>query len=310
VTINGQATTLLEDGAFSRELILQEGDNTIRIEATDDVGNVTVRERLVHLKTKSPALNLSIEDGAVFQQSTVQLTGRTDPGSTVLVNNQVVAVSPLGEFQTTLSLVNGANILNVESRDVAGNTSTLSRRITFESPVAQNELTRFLNSFPSLSSLSVPLLILVPSLLLLGYFFTRPVSLLLAADSDQFTPGLPEEGKVVTLVLDLSRSSRTTIEVLNQFNRPVATVTHRRQRDAGQHTFFWDGYDDLGHVLPPGEYTLQAMASTPSGAVSSAIPITIHEDPLVHSRYGQKKRVSTIESQPEVVRRSARGSRR
>lgn len=310
VVVNNQAVTVQEDGTFNREVILQEGDNTIRVEATDDVGNVTAAEKLVHLKTQAPALSLSVNDGATFQQSTIQVTGRTDAGSTVLVNNQLVTVSPLGEFQTTLNLGNGSNTVSVESRDLAGNITSLTRRVTFESPVAQNETTRFLNSLPSLSSLGVPLAIILPSLLLLGYLFTRPVSMRLAADTDDFIPGLPEEGQVITLTLDLSRSARTTVEVLNQFNRPVATISHRRQRDAGQHSFYWDGYDDLGNVVPAGEYSLRAEASTPAGTVSSAVPLTLRQDSLVQAQYGQAIDTSFIAPQTQPLRRNTRRTRR
>jgi bacillopeptidase F len=54
VTVNNQPATLAEDGTFNREIILQEGDNPIRVAATDDVGNITTQERLVHLNTIPP----------------------------------------------------------------------------------------------------------------------------------------------------------------------------------------------------------------------------------------------------------------
>ncbi len=310
VTVNNQPAALQDDGTFKRELILQEGDNTVRVEATDDVGNKTVTEQLIHLKTTPPKLELNIQDNAVFQQSKVQLTGRTDPGSIVRVNNRLVSVSPLGEFQTPIGLMNGNNTLNVEVRDVAGNVASLRRRVTFKSPVAQNEVSRFFSRLPALSSLATPLLILIPVLLLIGYLFTRPMSLLLTSDLESFTPGLPDEGQVVTLTLNLSKSARTTVQVVNQYNRPVTTITHRRQRSAGLHTITWDGYDDWGRIVPPGEYTLQATASTPSGTVSSAVPLIIQEDPLVHTQYGQKYYTPYIEQAGSYAQRSATRGRR
>ena len=310
VTINNQPAVLQDDGTFSREVILQEGDNTLRISATDDVGNITTQERIIHLKTTPPDIILNVEDGIVLNQSTMQLTGRTEPGATVLVNNQVIPVSTLGEFQTTLNLVNGLNTIPIEARDIAGNSSILTRRVTFNSPVFQNELTRLFGNLPSLSSLGTPILIIVPSLLLLGYLFTRPVSLLLSTDADSFTPGLPEEDKMITLDLDLSRSARTTVEVLNKHQQVVATITHRRQRGAGQHTFYWDGYDDFGNVVPAGEYIIQAIASTPGASVRSATSVTIYEDPLVHGQYSKQYQEQTLKTRQEVVRRSSRRSRR
>lgn len=308
VMVNNQPATLLEDGTFSREVILQEGDNTLRFSVTDDVGNVTNQERIVHLKTTLPEVTLNLNDGMVLNQSTVQLTGRTEPGSTVLVNNAVVPVSTLGEFQTTINLVNGNNEIIVEARDIAGNSSTMSRRVSFQSPTAENELTRLFSNLPALSSLGTPLLIIVPSLILLGYLFTRPVSLMLSAANDTFTPGLPEEARTLMFHLDLSRSARTTVEVTNQHNQVVATLSNKRQRGAGQHTFYWDGYDDFGNVVPAGDYVVQAVASTPGANVRSAASISIYEDPLAHGQYSRQYEPKPVQQQP-TVRRSRRGRR-
>jgi flagellar hook assembly protein FlgD len=310
ITVNNQAATLRDDGSFNREVILQEGDNTLRIAVTDDVGNITTQERIVHLKTTPPEISLNMEDGTVLNQSTVQLTGRTEPGSTVLINDQVVPVSTLGEFQTAINLVNGSNTIQVAARDIAGNTSTLQRRVVFRSPTPQNELTRLFSNLPPLSSLGTPMLIIIPSLLLLGYLFTRPVSLLLSAESDSFTPGLPEENRAIAFTLDLSRSARTTIEVLNKHQQVVATITHRRQRGPGTHTFYWDGYDDFDNVAPAGEYLVQALASTPGASVRSATSITIYEDPLAHGQYSRQYESQPVEQDRVAVRRGGRRNRR
>ncbi len=303
VLVNKQPATVQEDGTFAREIILREGDNAVRVEATDDVGNATVTEQRVHLKTAPPQLDLNIADGAVFQQSQLQLSGRTDPGSIVRVNNKQVSVSPLGEFQTRLSLANGRNVINIETRDVAGNITTMSRRVTFKSPVAQNEMNRFFDRLPALSSLATPILVMLPLLLLLGYMFTRPVSLLLTADAETFTPGMPEEAQTVALRLNLSKSARTSVRVLNKFGQPVATISPRRQRGSGIHSFNWDGYDDWGRALSPGEYTLVAEASAPSGRVQSAITLTLRQDPLVAARYGRQRKQPLVAAETVSTRR-------
>ena len=311
VLINNQPAVILEDGTFSREIILQEGDNTLRVMASDDVGNSITEERIVHLKTAPPEITLNLENGTVLNQSTVELTGRTESGATVLVNNIVVPISTLGEFQTTINLINGSNEIRVEARDIAGNTSFLNRRVLFESPTAQNELTRLFNNLPSLSSVGTPLLIILPSLILVGYLLTRPVSLTLSADSESFTPGMPDEQRTMAFHLELSKSARTTVEILNKHNQVVATLTHRRQRGAGQHILYWDGYDDRGHAVPAGDYLVQAVASTPGANVRSATLITIYEDPLVHGQYSQQYAPQTerAETYRPIVRRTARRGR-
>ncbi len=289
VLVNEQPAIVQEDGTFSREVILREGDNTIRVEVTDDVGNTAVAEQTVHLKTSPPQLEVNIADGAVFQQAGVRLSGRTEPGAIVRVNNRLLSVSPLGEFQTNLSLLNGRNTIKIEVRDVAGNITQMSRRVEFKSPVAQNEVNRFFERLPALSSLATPVLVAIPLLLLLGFAFTRPISLLLTTDAETFTPGIPEEQQVVTLRLNLSKSARTSVRVLNSFGNPVATISPRRQRGAGIHTFTWDGYDDWGRALAPGEYTLVAEASAPTGQVRSAVTLTLRQDPLVAAQYSHRR---------------------
>jgi len=53
VTVNGQEVTVNEDGTFSAEVTLIEGDNTITIVAVDAVGNETKVEKTVKLDTKA-----------------------------------------------------------------------------------------------------------------------------------------------------------------------------------------------------------------------------------------------------------------
>ncbi|MFQ5611206.1 MAG: FlgD immunoglobulin-like domain containing protein [Anaerolineae bacterium] len=307
LAIDDQPVNVGPDGAFEHDLILQEGDNIIKIEATDDVGNVTTQERIVHVKTTPPSLSLNVDEGTVFRQSNIQLTGHTDPATTVLINNQPVAVSALGEFQTTLSLLAGENTVTVEARDRAGNTATLSRRLRFKAAPPESDLARVLRGFPQLPPLTIPILISLPLLILLGYYLTRPVSLVLASDQNSFTPGLPEEGKVLILSISLSKASRATIEVLDEYNRPLATILHRRQRGTGEHRFYWNGYDDHGRVLRPGSYVVQAKASTPAGDVTSAVPITIEQDPVVHGRYSHRD--SLFDRPGNVARRGSRDRR-
>jgi flagellar hook assembly protein FlgD len=122
---------------------------------------------------------------------------------------------------------------------------------------------------------------------------------------------VPEEGKTLGLTLELSKSARTTIEVVDQYNQVLATITHRRQRGSGVHSFYWDGYDDFGNVIPSGSYLIQAIASTAGASVRSVVPITIYEDPLAHNQYRRQTTPALTQEQPqEVSRRTSRRSRR
>jgi flagellar hook assembly protein FlgD len=289
LTINDQPVALNPEGDFQYEWLLEEGDNLIRIVATDDVGNVTTHERLVHLKTKPPLLVLNMEEGATFGDSLLQLTGRSDAGTTVTVNGQVVPVSALGDFQATLNLFQGDNLIQAVARDQAGNVSTLNRHVRYAVSPPARGVERLARNLPYMPSLAVPLLIALPIILVLAFYHLRPVSLVLSVDRRAFTPGVPGEGKALILSLNLSKPARTTLEVLDQYGHPLATIMHNRRRSAGEHLFFWDGYDDYGRPVSPGEYVIQAVAGTPAANVTSAVQVTIQEDALVHGRVAGRR---------------------
>lgn len=285
IKVNGQNAVVGENGAFSREVILQEGENVLRIAATDDVGNETSQEFLVRRKTAAPALTVNVENGQVFQQPDVQIIGQTESGVLLKVGGQVVPVSSLGEFQTSVNLATGDNLLDVLAQDQAGNTTRLQRRISYNVTAPESELARVARNLPGLSTYFVPVLISLPLLLILAYWLTRPVSLVVSAESSSFQPGLPEEGRFLRLSIDLSKAARTTVEIKDRRGNTVATLLHRRHRNSGNHTLHWDGYDDFGRVVPPGEYTVQASASTTGGAVKGNLNIAVLEDRTVHRRY-------------------------
>ncbi len=283
--VNSQEATVNETGQFEREIILQEGDNIIRLEAIDDVGNVASQEIIVHRKTTPPTLELNVADNEIFQQSDIQLVGRTNPGATILVGGQAVAVSPLGEFQTTVKLLTGENLLEVTAQDQAGNVTQRQYRLNYELTAPESELARVARNLPNLSNYFVPVLLALPLLLITAYILTRPVALVVSAESSTFRPGLPEEGRFLRLSIDLSKPARTTVFVKDRRGNIIATLLHRRHRNSGQHPLYWDGYDDFGRVVLPGDYTIEATASTTGGTVTGSLTVSILEDSAVHRQY-------------------------
>jgi hypothetical protein len=196
-----------------------------------------------------------------------------------------VAVSSLGEFQTTVNLLTGDNLLDIVTQDQAGNTTKLQRRLRFEITPPESELARVTRNLPTLSTYFVPVLISLPLLLILAYVLTRPVALVLSAESGMFRPGLPEEGRFLRIGIDLSKPAKTTVEVKDSRGNTIATLLHRRHRGAGQQNLYWNGYDDFGRVTKPGDYTIQATAGTTGGSVTGTINVSILEDKAVHRQY-------------------------
>jgi hypothetical protein len=233
----------------------------------------------------------------------------------LLVDEQAVTVSSLGEFQTTVNLLNGENVIEVVAQDQAGNTTQLQRRMNFEVAPPESELARVARNLPTLSTYFVPVLISLPLLLILAYFLTRPVALVVSAESSNFRPGLPEEGRFLRLSIDLSKAARTTVEIKDKRGNTVATLLHRRHRGGGQHALHWDGYDDFGRVVQPGDYTIRATASTTGGKVTGTLNVSILEDRTVHRQYlrstpYQDDSQMVINRQGEFVRKAATSTRR
>ncbi|MBN1147995.1 MAG: hypothetical protein JXA78_12125 [Anaerolineales bacterium] len=287
VSVNDQPVTVNEDGEFTYELLLEEGENQVRIQASDDVGNLTQIERLVHLKTQPPDVRLNFAEGVEVSDSLFQVSGRTEPGVTVLVNGRIIPVSALGDFQASTFLSEGDNLVEIVARDQAGNVTTLSRRVRLGPAQASSGVARMWRNLAALPSLFIPALLAASLLLALFLLRQNQVSLMLSVEQSTFTPGFPGENRVLELLLELNKPARVTLEVIDQSGVVRATLLNNRRRSARQHLFYWDGYDDYGNPMRPGDYTVQATAGLPPVRVSSAVQLAIMEDPSLHRRAGQ-----------------------
>lgn len=75
VKINGTTVTVGAGGAFSKEITLQEGENTIAIVAEDSIGKTTTVTRHVTVDTKAPIISdVEAEATTVDANSTIHLT--------------------------------------------------------------------------------------------------------------------------------------------------------------------------------------------------------------------------------------------
>lgn len=75
VTINGEPADIGEGGAFSEEITLNEGENTITIIAKDSLGKTTTVTRHVTVDTKAPIISdVEAEATTVDANSTIHLT--------------------------------------------------------------------------------------------------------------------------------------------------------------------------------------------------------------------------------------------
>ncbi len=74
---------------------------------------------------------LSPQDGAVVNTAQVQVSGTASPGDVVSINDDVVLVGADGQFQTTITLTEGPNLIEVIASDDAGNEKTMELTVTY-----------------------------------------------------------------------------------------------------------------------------------------------------------------------------------
>lgn len=74
-----------------------------------------------------------------------------------------------------------------------------------------------------------------------------------------------------TLSFDLTSTASVNITVEDGRGRPLRILESNRSRSAGTHTTVWDGRDQQGVMLPPGQYMLSIQAISEDGQVARAV---------------------------------------
>ena len=130
VTIDGTATPVSPDGTFSRTLTLANGLHRIEVVARDPLGQTTSAIVSIAVDTIAPSLVLaSPADGAITDQTTLEVAGTTEAGATLVINGLLVDVSADGAFAFDVALKDGTNIIDATASDLAGNTATASASV-------------------------------------------------------------------------------------------------------------------------------------------------------------------------------------
>nr|WP_290665484.1 FlgD immunoglobulin-like domain containing protein [Ardenticatena sp.] len=291
VTVNGKEVPVSEDGTFQVDVVLEEGDNAIIVEARDEVGNVSHLEQIVHLRTQGPTITLTnLTDGLEVSSPTLRIAGQVDPGASLLINGQEVPVDSRGNFSALLTFAEGDNLITLSATDRAGNTTTIQRMVRY-TPAGTTGNT-------PLASLNLPnnvlaqrvlmgLALLVPFFLLIVYWM-RPLHFSLSVENPVFYPNRPDDSRLLVMNLDLSRPARVTIRVYDQMDNLVATLVEKRKHRRGDHFRLWDGRDEYGNVLPSGSYLVEATADTRFTTVTSAVWVYVDATPVMLGTVSQQ----------------------
>jgi hypothetical protein len=130
--------TVDEQGNFQIPVDLLEGRNEFTIEAWDDVGNRASETMTIRLDTVAPTLVMYIDpvfidkDELVSHSFTVNITGYTDPGSLLYINDIPLPVNEDGEFNTGYDLAPTVTVIKLRSMDAAENERIVIQTIKYE----------------------------------------------------------------------------------------------------------------------------------------------------------------------------------
>ncbi len=274
--INGQPAAVDDDGRFNVDVLLEQGENVVRLEAVDSVGNQSVVEHRVFLKTAPPPITIrSIQEGDTVHQPAILVAGETEPQAQVRVNGQEVTVDTQGGFQHVVNLVEGVNLIRVEVIDRAGNSAATTRSLTYTVGEPQNNQNTLRTA--ALAG-GAGVLIALAFWLALGSWY-GPNGLTFVSPYP-FLSTDPLEHHDVPLRLTLDRAARVKVQVWNEEDELVTTLIDRRRWHAGEHELAWDGTDRLGQLVPEGAYEIEATASTIFTNVSNRLQVFKTSQPL------------------------------
>lgn len=139
LTLNGSDQETLADnnGQFTFNITLQDGNNVFAATATDQSGNQSQKsdDETIVFDKKAPDLEItSPSDNSGFfgsAQRQVTIQGNTEIGGNVTINDRIVSVDDSGAFQYTTTLSDGGNSFDIKATDQAGNVTEKNINLNF-----------------------------------------------------------------------------------------------------------------------------------------------------------------------------------
>lgn len=136
IFVSGDAydkTQTSPDGSFIFEVKLSIGDNIIKARTVDgDNEGEFSRSQTVTYKNSPPSLTIdNPSDGSTTNNETIAISGKTDEGVTVTVNDFWAVINPDNTYSYALKLNQGDNQIKVSAVDEAGNKTEKNIKVTY-----------------------------------------------------------------------------------------------------------------------------------------------------------------------------------
>jgi hypothetical protein len=140
ILLNGKEKTTTDtdkDGKFSIDRFpLDDGDNAISAILLKETKE-SPPSSPIHVTYKKTPPKLDIlypKDGdSIHDNKDINITGTTDPGSRVTINDRFVIVDSQGKFSFAFHLSDGDNMLKIIATDTAGNQEMKEMKVNYSS---------------------------------------------------------------------------------------------------------------------------------------------------------------------------------
>ncbi len=126
-----------DNGSFSRDIILLDGENKFLGKVKDSAGNESQssKEYKVLYDAVPPEIEiLEPKDGQTFEgqnQKSLQIKVKSNEEATITVNSRIATQTQNNIYALTWSLIDGKNLLEILARDLAGNETKEETTVTF-----------------------------------------------------------------------------------------------------------------------------------------------------------------------------------
>jgi len=134
-----QETVADSNGKFSFASIpVGVSSQVMLVEALDESGNTSLPSQTYTIlkDTENPVLEILTpsKDNETFKSTgrTYKVSGKSEPGNTIHINEQLAVVSTSGEFFASIRLEDGSNQIKIKAVDKAGNEMEETRNVVYE----------------------------------------------------------------------------------------------------------------------------------------------------------------------------------
>ena len=132
-----QTTDVNDDGSFNfQNVSLSLGTNNVYAGSLDDKGKVSLPSKNIKIifDNEKPQLSISEpEDNKKIQggDKKIKVSGKTETGAKVLINDSQIIVDKDGNFSTDLQINEGDNNVDIKAVDSAGNSTEIQRKVNY-----------------------------------------------------------------------------------------------------------------------------------------------------------------------------------